>query len=126
VQYTTLQWVSGIRYLSPLFLFLFLPAVPTLLRLPKLLVYALVLGSLVISWSMAMVRDQGPILRNIERVFVEGFQLPWLTVVGKMSPQYVPWLKGQVSPLPLFVLAGAVLWLIWRVRRPGEALRSTD
>jgi hypothetical protein len=126
VQYTTLQWVSGIRYLSALFPFLFLAAVPMLLRLPKLLVYALVLGSLVISWSMAMVRDQGPILRNIERVFVEGFQLPWLTVVGKMSPQYVPWLKGQVSPLPLFVLAGAVLWLIWRVRRPGEALRSAD
>jgi hypothetical protein len=126
VQYTRLQWISGIRYLSPLFPFLFLAAVPVLIRLPKLLVYALVLGSLVINWSMAMVRDQGTILRNIERVFVEGFQLPWLTVVGKMSNQYVPWLKGSVSALPLLVLCGVMVWLIWRVRSPWKPLGDAE
>ena len=126
VQYTRLQWVSGIRYLAPLFPFLFLAAVPALLRLPRLLTGLVVLGSLIISWCMAMARDQGTILHNIERVFVEGFQLPWLTVVGKLSTQYVPWLKGPVSPLPFFAVAGALLWLIWRVRNPWRPLEHFD
>jgi len=120
VQYTRLQWVTGIRYLAPLFPFLFLAAVPALLRLPRLLSYGLILLSVVINWSLAMVRDQGTIFANVKRVLVEGFQLPWLTVLGKMSSQYVPWLKGPVSPLPLFALCGALLWLTWRLRRPGS------
>ena len=61
VQYTRLQWVTGIRYLAPLFPFLFLAAVPVLLRLPKVLGFGMVVGSVVISWSLAMVRNQGTV-----------------------------------------------------------------
>jgi len=126
VQYTRLQWVTGIRYLAPLFPFLFLAAVPALLRLPRLLTGGLLLLSLVINWSLAMVRDQGTIFVNVKRVLVEGFQLPWLTVLGKMSAQYVPWLKGPVSPLPLFVLGGAILWLIWALHHPWRRLPEVE
>jgi hypothetical protein len=117
VQYTRLQWVTGIRYLAAIFPFLFLAAVPLLVRLPRALFAALAVSSAAVSWSLAMVRHQGTVLDNLERVFLGGFQLPWLTVLSKLSTQYTPWL-AQVSPLPLFVLAGAVIYLIWRLETP--------
>ncbi len=98
---------------------------PALLRLPRVLVAALVILSVLINWSLAMVRYQHGIAQNVERVLIEGLQLPWLTAVGKMSAQYLPWLKGPVSALPLFLLAGVLLWLIWRVRNPWRRLDAT-
>lgn len=122
VQYTQLQWVTGIRYLAAIVPFVFLAAVPALLRLPRLLTYALALFSVVVSWSLAMVRSQGTVLDNLKRVFVEGFQLPWLTVLGKLATQYAPWLTHGVSALPLFALTAAVIYLIWRVDDPLKRL----
>jgi hypothetical protein len=124
VQYTRLQWVTGIRYLAPLFPFLFLAAVPALLRLPKLLTLPLIVVSVVISWSIAMVRSQGTVVDNVKRAMLEGFQLPWLTVLSKMSAQYAPWLKGQPSALPWLLLGGVTVFLIWRVRRPWSGFRE--
>ncbi|MEO8622666.1 MAG: hypothetical protein ABI625_16465 [bacterium] len=124
VQYTRIQFATGIRYLAPTFPFLFLAAVPALLRLPRVVTYAVVTVSIVISWSIAMVRSQGTVFENVERVMVEGFQLPWLTVMTKMSAQYLPWFKGTVSVLPIFALCGAMIWLIWRVRTPWRRLDS--
>jgi hypothetical protein len=43
---------------------------------------------------------------NLVHVFVSGFQLPWLTVLGKTSKQYLPWLDGPVNALPFFVCSG--------------------
>ncbi|MEP6999348.1 MAG: hypothetical protein ABI969_02640 [bacterium] len=122
VQYTRIQFATGIRYLAPTFPFLFLAAVPALLRLPRVLTYAVVTVSIVISWSIAMVRSQGTVFENVERVMVEGFQLPWLSVMTKMSAQYLPWFKGTVSVLPIFALCGAMIWLIWRVQTPWRRL----
>jgi MFS family permease len=122
VQYTRLQWVTGIRYLAPLFPFLFLAAVPALLRLPKLLTYGIAFLSIVINWSMAMVRSQDGIVDNVKRVLIEGFQLPWLTVLGKLSAQYASWLTGTVSALPILVLSGVTIWMIWRIRTPWRRL----
>jgi hypothetical protein len=121
VQYTRLQWVTGIRYLAAIFPFLFLAALPLVVRLPRALFAALVVVSATVSWSLAMVRHQGTVLDNLERVFLGGFQLPWLTVLSKLSTQYTPWL-AQVSPLPLFVLAGVVIYLIWRLEAPWRAV----
>ena len=120
VQYTRLQWVTGMRYLAPVVPFLFLAAVPVLLWLPRLLLYGVAILSLVISWSIAMVRSQGTVVENVQRVLVEGFQLPWLTVLTKLSAQYLPWFKGTVSVLPIFALCGVFLWLIWRMRSPWQ------
>ena len=123
VQYTRIQFATGIRYLAPVFPFVFLAAVPALMWLPRVLAYAAVLLSIVIGWSLAMVRSQGTVVENVERVLVEGFQLPWLTVMTKMSAQYLPWYRGTVSVLPIFALCGATIWLIWRVRNPWRPLQ---
>lgn len=42
-----------------------------------------------------MARSQGTVFENIQRVLIEGFQLPWLTVITKMSAQYLPWYTEQ-------------------------------
>ncbi len=124
VQYTRLQWVTGIRYIAPAIPFLFLAAVPVLLRLPKLLAYGMIILSVVISWSIAMVRSQGTVFENVQRVFVEGFQLPWLTVMTKLSAQYLPWFRGNISVLPIFALCGVMLYIVWRVEYPWRRLDS--
>jgi hypothetical protein len=124
VQYTRLQWVTGIRYLAPVIPFLFLTTAVVLLRLPRILIYALALLSFGINWSLAMVRDQGTVLDNIVRVVVEGFQLPWLTVLSKTASQYLPWLRHGVSPLALISFWAAVIVVIWTVRNPWRPLEQ--
>jgi len=120
VQYTRIQWISGIRYLAPAFPFLFLAAVPALLRMPRILAYGLAFLSVVVSWSMAMVRGQGSIAQDVERVFTEGFQLPWLTVLSHMSEQYLPWLSGRPSALPWMAVWAVLIFMVWRVRSPWK------
>jgi hypothetical protein len=117
VQYTRLQWVTGIRYLAPILPFLFLPAAAVFLRLPRAIGLGLALVSLVINWSIAMVRSQGTVFENVQRVFLEGPQLPWLTVFGKTATQYAPWLTA-VSPTFILLLTAALIYLIWKVQDP--------
>ena len=62
-----------------------------------------------------MVRSQGSVGQNLARVFVEGPQLPWLTVLSKTRAQYLPWLEGRPSPLAWFALWAVLIWLLWRV-----------
>jgi hypothetical protein len=129
VQYTRLQWVTGIRYIAPVLPFLFLPTAAVLLRLPRAIAWGLALMSFVVSWSVAMVRSQGTVLENVERVFLGGFQLPWLTVLSKTAAQYAPWLS-DISPLPLLVLLGVTIYAIWTIRDPwqqiGEGLEGVE
>lgn len=126
VQYTRLQYVTGIRYLAAIFPFAFLAAVPALLRLPRIVTYGLAIGSVIIAWSLAMVRYQGTVVENVQRAMIEGFQLPWLTVVSKMSTQYLPWLEGRPSAVPWMVLWAVLIALVWTVRTPWRRLGSTD
>ncbi|MEP7327487.1 MAG: hypothetical protein ABI836_16170 [Gemmatimonadota bacterium] len=119
VQYTRLQWVTGIRYLAAIFPFMFLPAALVLLRLPKAVAWGIVILSVVINWSLAMVRSQGTVFENVKHVVLEGLQLPWLTVIGKTATQYAPWL-GSVSPSFIFLVLAGVLVLIWRIRNPWK------
>jgi hypothetical protein len=121
VQYTRLQWVTGIRYLAAVIPFLFLPAAAVLLRLPRAVAYGIALLSLVINWSIAMVRSQGTVFENVQHVVLEGPQLPWLTVLGKTSSQYAPWLRA-VSPIFILLVTGVAVYLIWTVRDPWKPL----
>jgi hypothetical protein len=77
-----------------------------------------------------MVRNQSfqtGILDSVTQVFLQGFQLPWLTTLSKMAAQYAPFLEnGGVSPLPLFVLWGALIYGIWRFKLPGEKVQKLD
>jgi hypothetical protein len=126
VQYTRLQWVTGIRYLTPLVPFLFLAAVPVLLRLPRVVAYGLAFGAVTVTWSMAMVRSQGTVAENVRRALIEGFQLPWLTVLGKTSEQYMPWLQGRPSALPWLALVGVAVAAIWTIRVPWRRFGDSD
>ncbi|HVP31943.1 MAG TPA: hypothetical protein VMW35_22575 [Myxococcota bacterium] len=118
-QYGRLQFNTGVRYLVPAVPFLFLPLADVLLRLPRQL--ALLLGALALafSWCLAMVREDVPL--SLTTVFVGGLRLPWLTVLGKMGGQYVGLLAGSApDPLPLFLLAGGVLAILWWPARAGR------
>ena len=123
VQYTKLQWVTGIRYLAAVFPFLFLPAAAVLLRLPRALAVGIALLSLVINWAMAMVRSQGSVFDNVKHAVLEGLQLPWLTVIGKTANQYAPWLR-EVSPVFIMLVTGVTIYLVWNVRDPWKAVAT--
>jgi hypothetical protein len=129
LEYTKLQWVTGIRYLVPVIPFLFLLAVEVLLKMPRIVVYGLAAAAIIESWCLAMVRPVGipeeGVLDAVKRVFLEGFQLPWLTTLSKMATQYVPFLEGRtIASAPFFALTAVVLYGIWRVRPPWKSLRS--
>lgn len=117
--YTRLQANTGIRYMTPILPFLFVPAAITLMRLRPRVIYAIAVFSVTISWALAMYRGVlGPLGLGepLVRLFTGGFTLPVLTTLSHTSGQYGDfWAKG-VSPLPLFALAAAVLWGIWSKR----------
>lgn len=120
ISYTRLQWSTGIRYLMPVVPFLFLAAAVVLVRLPRAMATGVVIVAVTVSWSMAMVRNQYGVHTNVVHTFVEGFQLPWLNTLGRMSTQYAPWLEGRPSALPAFLLAGVVIAAIWTIRSPWK------
>jgi hypothetical protein len=131
VQFTRLQWITGIRYIVPVVPFLFLLVVAVLIRLPRIVTFGLAGLAITESWAMSMLRrvdvpGEG-ILSSVVNVFFNGLQLPWLTTLSKMATQYVPVLEGQsISPLPIFVLSALVIWGFWCVRCPWKNLVKGD
>ena len=111
-QFANLQWNTGVRYMVPAGVLLFFAALPVLRRLPAAVSATLVVMSVVTSWSTAMARESVPV--SLARIFTSGFELPWLEVLEKTAATYAPFLEHGTSPIPLFVLTGAVLWLLWR------------
>jgi hypothetical protein len=111
-QYALLQWNTGVRYLVPAGPLLFIALVPVLLALPVWGRALLVLPTAVISWCLAMAREDVP--TSLLQVLLGGFQLPFLTVLRKTAAAYAPFLTQGVSPLPLFAIAAVILWLVWR------------
>lgn len=118
-QYAFLQWNTGVRYMVPAAPLLFVALVPVLLRCGPLLRYLIVVPTVVISWSVAMAREDVP--TSLMHILLGGFELPFLTVLSKTaSAGYAPLLATSgVSPLPIFLLLGVTIWLIWR-RHPVE------
>jgi glycosyltransferase involved in cell wall biosynthesis len=115
--YTRLQWNTGIRYMTPILPFLFLPAAMVLLRLPRVLMYAVGIGSVVLGWCTAMNREIWRplgVLEPVARILTGGFELPALTTMSRMPDMFGDVLANGVSPLPVFALASAVIYLIWR------------
>jgi hypothetical protein len=122
-QFSNLQFNTGVRYMVPVVPLLFFALVPVLLRAPRSVVWALVLPTLVISWSVSMAREDVP--TSLVRVFLMGPELPWVTVLQRMASGYAPFLAEGVSPLMVFVGLGVVLWLIWRGGDPRAPLTET-
>jgi hypothetical protein len=118
VQFAALQFNTGVRYMVPAVPLLFIALVPVLLRLPRVLLLLLVIPTLVISWSVSMMRESVPV--SLQRLLTAGPELPWLTVLRKMSGAYMPLLAEHSSPLPLFAVVGLALWFLWRPRKQNR------
>lgn len=117
VHYSRLQFNTGVRYLTAVLPFVFVPVAVVLLRLPRGIVYALGLASVTQAWCMAMYRDveRGMgLLEPLLHVFLGGFQLPWLTVLSRIEGLVAEYAPFGVSPLPVFALAAVVLYGVWR------------
>jgi hypothetical protein len=117
--YTRLQFNTGIRYLAPVFPFVFVPVAVVLARMRPLTAYAWALAALAVSWPLAMYREvEAPlgVFDPVVRTFTAGFALPALSTLGQTSGQYGDFFARGVSPLPLLVLAGAVIYAIWSPR----------
>jgi hypothetical protein len=126
VDYNVTQINTGIRYMAAVFPFLFLPAAFALLRLRPAVAGLWALASFAVNWSLAMSRDvergRG-VLDPLLEVFVGGFRLPALTTLSRL-PDPAGLGLDSVSPLPLFLLCGGLVYLIWR---PGlDANPDTD
>ncbi len=125
-QFARMQWNTGIRYLVPMVPFLMVGVVVVLDRVPARARYALAAAAFAQSWAMAMVRESVP--DSLVGVLTHGPQLPWLTVLGKMAPQYLRGLDGPPPASPLLLLTAAGLALLWRVvlRAQPAPLRSME
>jgi len=120
IEYTRIQWITGIRYIVPAVPFLFVLTAAVLVRLPRPLAYAIAGLAVFESWAMSMVRRvDAPsewIISNFTRLFDEGFQLPWLNTLSRAGID-LGWLT---SPLPYFIVSAALIYCVWRVRLPAE------
>ncbi|MCC6862088.1 MAG: hypothetical protein IT158_26180 [Bryobacterales bacterium] len=119
VNYTRLQFNTGIRYLSAVFPFLFVPAALLFVRMPRPAQYLVGLACVAEAWCLAMHRDVERglgLLDPILSVFVGGFKLPALTVLSRMGGQYSEHFANGVSALPLFALSAAVIYGLWSPR----------
>ena len=130
--YTQLQFNTGIRYMAPMFPFLFIPAVVVLSRLPRRVVLVIAVFSVAMAWSMAMYRDVElglGVADPVVRTFLGGLRLPVLSTVSRMEA-FSNLVPDGVSPLPLFLLAAAVIAVIWipifPVRQAERALRPAS
>jgi len=123
VQYTRLQYFTGIRYLMAIVPILYVVVAVVLVQIPKFIALPLALISLIISWSIAMVRSQLGIFDSVMRVFLEGFQLPWMGTLSRMATQYIPQLEGErLSALPFMAVSVAVIYGIWAIQLPSKPM----
>ena len=127
--YTRLQFNTGIRYMAPIFPFLFIPAALVLTRLPKFVIYFIALFSLTLAWCSAMYREVERgfgVLDPVVQTFFGGLSLPVLRTLARMQ-QYDRYFEFGPSPIPFLLLTAAVLYGVWTLgRRPGTELASTD
>ena len=85
-------------------------------RIPRAVAWTVGIAAAMEMWCLAMVREVP--LESIQRVFVTGPEMPWLTTLIKTATQYAPQLKDGASPFGLFVVTGLLIWAIWRARDP--------
>lgn len=122
VAFARLQWNTGVRYLLPAAPFLFMASATVWARLPRQWLGLLAALALTQAWCHAMVR--GTPIESIATALLGGPSLPWLTVLGKMGDQYLPFLaRGGPNPILLILLVGlALMWLWWPLMKTARSL----
>ena len=111
-QYGRMQFNSGVRHIVPVVPFAFLLVANVMVRLPAIIAALFGVLGTYWSWCLVMYRDveQGfGIFESIRHITFEGFRLPWLTTLERMG------FVGASSAIPLFVLSGAIIWLMWNI-----------
>jgi len=114
--YVRLQFNTGIRYLTPILPFLFVPVALMIVRFPKIVIALIAVFSITQAWAMAMYREvesKWGILDPLLKTFLGGFQLPALRTLSRMGDQFGEFFTGGISPLHIFVLTAAILYIIW-------------
>lgn len=114
VQYTRLQWVTGIRYIFPVIPFLFLLAADVIRLVPRLVAAVALTAGFVVDWALALTRSQTGVLDAITTVWREGPYLPSVTTLSKMSERYLPW-DGRLLNAAMFCLAALLITLVWKL-----------
>lgn len=114
-QFANLQWNTGVRYMVPAVPLLFFLSLPLLRALPRAARWAVLFATLVVSWSVAMLRED--VLTSVRLTLTEGPTLPMLIVLRKTASAYAPWLGGSAQPLGLLAVAAlvAVVLIGWRL-----------
>ena len=126
-QYARLQWNTGVRYLVPMIPFLMLGVIAVLVRVPGPVRYGVAALAIAHAWALAMVRESVP--DSLHRAFVQGFELPWLTVLWKMAPQYLPGVDTPPTPWPIFLLCALAIGALWwrdRPRKPAKLCMAAE
>ena len=116
VNYTRLQFNTGLRYLTPAIPFLFVLVATTLLRLPRWAACMIGIAAVAQAWSMAMYRDVERgygVLEPILHVFLGGFQLPAMGTLSRIGNLFAEYMPNGPSPLPVLAVAGALLAVLW-------------
>jgi hypothetical protein len=114
--YTRLQFNTGVRYMIPMYPYMFVLAAVTLVRLPRVAIALIAVASFVESWSLAMYRDVEKnlgVLDPIIRTFLGGLQLPAFSTISRLEFQFGQFFSNGVSPLPVFMLLAAIIFVIW-------------
>jgi hypothetical protein len=128
IEYTRLQWITGIRYIVPVIPFLFLLTAAVLVRMPRAAAYGITFFALGQALAVSMARrgvgvPEESMLVSIKSVLTEGLQLPWLNTLSKMGIYYVPFIEQlNLTALFLFVLCAVMIYGIWRFRTPREKI----
>ena len=129
--YTRLQYNTGMRYMAPIVPFLFLPAALVLARWPRIVQALVAALSVGLTWSLALYREvERPlgVFDPVVRTLVDGPELPVLEALEKTGGAYGGLGAEGTSPIGLMLLAGALVWIVWRVGRgagvPADAGRS--
>lgn len=110
--YAFWQVKTGVRHIVPVTPFLFLAAAGVLLQLPFRIATPVVIATSYWSWCLAMYRDvefgRGVFEAFYRITFGGGVRLPWMTTLEQMG--YLE----TASALPLLIMTGALLWMLWR------------
>lgn len=116
--YTRLQYNTGVRYMAPVVPFLFVAAAAVVRRFRPGLRYAVAAFSVGLTWCLTMYREvEQPlgVLDPVVRTLVGGLQLPALRTLERMEEgAYGGFADYGTSPIPLLLLAAAVIYGIWR------------
>ena len=115
-QFGYVQFNTGVRHIVPVTPFLFLIVAVVIIQMPKVPAVLFSVISLYWSWCLVMYRDVEfglGIPESFIHITFGGFQLPWLSTLNRMG-----YFQNQPTVLPIFLICGAVIWVIWAIKDP--------